>query len=78
MKDMNKKRAGGAAAQPGIGGEPIADEKNLIKREQGEMKKMNLQNYLKLCINSVEQFPAQHILNRTPYERLLFSMPDTI
>jgi hypothetical protein len=39
---------------------------------------MNLLNYLKLCINSVEQFPTSQILQRTAFERLSESLPEKV
>ena len=39
---------------------------------------MNLLNYLKLCINSVEQFPTTQIIQRTAYERLTESLPENV
>lgn len=66
MQNQAKRKAGGAAKSS------ITDEKGLIRKDpQGDAKKQNLINYLKLCINSVEQFPTTQILQRTAYERLV-------
>lgn len=58
MRDQDKRKAAGGSPKPSP-----ADEKELVRKDtQGDAKKQNLINYLKLCINSVEQFPTTQIL----------------
>ena len=76
MREQAKRKSGGAssASRPSA-----TDEKGLIRKDtQGDAKKQNLINYLKLCINSVEQFPTTQILQRTAYERLVESIPENV